>query len=73
MTDQTIHHSLAYSLDIAHDTDGIAVGARPRGHAIDGIRRGLRVLLADFRAVPAQAWIVLAVATVLSNLFIALA
>ncbi|HYC02961.1 MAG TPA: hypothetical protein VED40_06690 [Azospirillaceae bacterium] len=30
-------------------------------------------LLDDFRAVPGEAWIILAVATVMSNLFIALA
>lgn len=33
----------------------------------------LRDLYRDFRAVPAEAWIILAVATVMSNLFIALA
>jgi len=32
-----------------------------------------RDLFEDFRAVPAEAWIILAVATVMSNLFIALA
>ncbi|ACI99895.1 hypothetical protein [Rhodospirillum centenum] len=36
----------------------------------DGV---LRTLYEDFRAVPAEAWIILAVATVMSNLFIALA
>lgn len=33
----------------------------------------LRTLAEDFRAVPVEAWIILAVATVMSNLFIALA
>ncbi|WP_119679945.1 hypothetical protein [Indioceanicola profundi] len=33
----------------------------------------LRDLYEDFRAVPVEAWIILAVATVMSNLFIALA
>lgn len=39
-----------------------------------GTTRGLLgTLLDDFRAVPGEAWIILAVATVMSNLFIALA
>lgn len=33
----------------------------------------MRDLYEDFRAVPVEAWIILAVATVMSNLFIALA
>jgi len=33
----------------------------------------LRMLMEDFRAVPVEAWVILAVATVMSNLFIALA
>ncbi|MDE1149170.1 MAG: hypothetical protein PW843_21615 [Azospirillaceae bacterium] len=50
-----------------HDQSGDAgfFASRAQSH--------LAMLAADFRAVPVEAWIILAVATVLSNLFIALA
>ncbi|MBB6252591.1 hypothetical protein [Nitrospirillum iridis] len=50
-----------------HDKSGDAgfFSSRAQNH--------LAMLAEDFRAVPPEAWIILAVATVLSNLFIALA
>ena len=66
MTDFTLDGGLA-----SRQTDSGTKGqngffARPAGNMF-------RDLYEDFRAVPVEAWIILAVATGLSNLFIALA
>lgn len=58
-----------HSIDRAHHDGGIGLASAPRG-PVGGL---LRDLYEDFRAVPVEAWIILAIATVLSNLFIALA
>ncbi|WP_114393214.1 hypothetical protein [Oleisolibacter albus] len=64
MTDFTFQSDLADRASV-EDTRG-GFFAPPHG----GL---LRDLYEDFRAVPVEAWIILAVATVMSNLFIALA
>lgn len=71
MTDHTLH-------DMRFDPPGFRpTGSRPHGGEAghEGLTGPgtLRMLMDDFRAVPAEAWIILAVATVMSNLFIALA
>lgn len=66
MTDFTIQGRLAEDGDRDGATTRGGFFTRPTGSV-------LRELYEDFRAVPGEAWIILAVATVMSNLFIALA
>ncbi|QJE74688.1 hypothetical protein HHL28_17930 [Aerophototrophica crusticola] len=66
MTDFTIQGGLAADGDRDSATGHDGFFTRPKGGF-------LRELFEDFRAVPGEAWIILAVATVMSNLFIALA
>lgn len=63
MTDQTFHDRAFPSREHAPATVGFF------GRRAGGV---LRTVLEDFRAVPGEAWAVLAVAAVASNLFIAL-
>lgn len=66
MTDHTMHDTTMGS----HAPRTVTM-ERGRFDAADA--GTFRMLMDDFRTVPAEAWIILAVATVMSNLFIALA
>lgn len=69
MTDHTLHDT-AFRPDYRMDRRTVATDAGRFEQTEPGT---FRMLMDDFRAVPAEAWIILAVATVMSNLFIALA
>ncbi len=69
MTDHTLHDT---TFRPGHRSDRRAVDME-RGRFEQDEPGLIRMLMDDFRAVPAEAWIILAVATVMSNLFIALA
>lgn len=70
MTDFTFQPDIARNG--AKGEDGRQVDV-PSGFFTRAAGGMVRDLAADFRAVPGEAWIILAVATVMSNLFIALA
>ncbi|MFM2044036.1 MAG: hypothetical protein RLY86_2612 [Pseudomonadota bacterium] len=71
MTDHTFDHRYGRAAEDDR-TDGRTILRRAGGST--GFGGGLmRDLYEDFRSVPVEAWIILAVATVMSNLFIALA